>query len=125
MSVHMMFGRFLVMKGMITENDLDEALHVQSELNRSLAEELLEGDYLSLDGFKKAWHYQRENLVTLRDAIIALELMDAGTLEQVEINCSDKYIRLGELFVQKGAISEKDLKVLLREFHERGYEKEI
>jgi len=121
----MMFGRYLIMKGKITETDLEEALQVQSELNRSLAEELLEGDYLSLDGFKKAWQYQRENLITLKDAILALELMDPDELERIEINCSDKYIRLGELFVQKGTISDKELKDLLREFHEKGYEKEL
>lgn len=124
MSVPMMFGRFLVMKGKITERDLEETLQIQSELNRSLAEELLEGDHLSLESFKKAWYYQREHLVTLKEAVIALNLMKEDELEKIEVSCSDRHIRIGELLVQKGILKEQDLKDLLREFRERGYAKE-
>ena len=60
MSVPLMFGRFLVMNGKITDHELTEALNVQSELNMSFAEELLQGGHITMDQFRKAWSYQRK-----------------------------------------------------------------
>ncbi|UCG78896.1 MAG: hypothetical protein JSV21_03445 [Nitrospirota bacterium] len=121
MSVPLMFGRFLIMRDKVTENELTEALKVQSELNRSFAEELLEGGHIDLEQFRQAWTYQREKFVTFKDAVRALELVGPDVIEQIDSECSGRYIKLGELLVQKGSLSAEELEEALKEFQEGNY----
>ncbi len=121
MSVPLMFGRFLIMRDKVTENELTEALKVQSELNRSFAEELLEGGHIDLEQFRQAWAYQREKFVTFKDAVKALELVGPDVIEQIDNECSGRYIKLGELLVQKGSLSAEELEEALKEFQEGNY----
>jgi hypothetical protein len=102
MSVPLMFGRFLVMNGKITDQELTEALNIQSELNMSFAEELLEGEHITMEQFRQAWSYQREKFITFKEAVIELELVEQDVINEIEKSCGGKYIKLGELLVQKG-----------------------
>lgn len=125
MSVPMMFGRYLIMKGKITDQELNEALNVQSELNRSLAEELIERGHITLAGFREAWAYQREKFITFKEAVLELELVGREVIQEVEKACAGRHIKLGELLVQKGALTNDELISSLKEFKEGGYMKDL
>lgn len=121
MSVPLMFGRFLVMNGKITDQELTEALNIQSELNMSFAEELLQGEHITMEQFRKAWAYQREKFITFKEAVIELEMAGKDVISEIEESCADRYIKLGELLVQKGALSAEELKSALTAFQDGGY----
>jgi len=120
MDIPVLFGRFLVREGKISEEDLLEVTRVQSEINRSFAVTALEGDFITLDDFKKAVAYQREKGVKFRDAIKELKIADETTLEKIDKLLQDKSIKLGELLVKRGLITKSDLNELLKNFQEKG-----
>lgn len=120
MDIPMLFGRFLVGEGKISEEDLLDVTRVQYEINRSFAIAALEGDFITLDDFKKAVAYQREKGIKFRDAIKELKIADETTLEKIDKALQDKSIKLGELLVKRGLLTESALNQLLKDFKEKG-----
>lgn len=115
-----LFGRFLVREGKITEKELTDSLRVQAEINRSFAAAAVEGGFITLEDFKKAAAYQREKGIRFRDSLIELKITDVETIEKIDKAFKESAVRLGELLLKRGTITENDLNEALTGFKERG-----
>ncbi len=120
MGIPILFGRFLVREGKISEQDLRQLVQVQSELNSSYALAAIEGEFITIDEFKKTRSFQREKLINFRDALKELQIADDEKLAGIDESISSNNVRIGELLVQKGILSDEELKQVLADFKERG-----
>jgi hypothetical protein len=120
MEIPLLFGRYLVRRGKISEEQLLETTKVQAEINRSFAVAALENEFITLDDFKKAIAYQRQEGIRFREALLQLEIADEETIKRIH-NASDaKSVKLGALLVKKGLMEENDLQATLDEFKAKG-----
>lgn len=115
-----LFGRFLVREGKISEKDLIETIKIQNEINRSFAVVALEKDLITIDDFKKALAYQKQKGIRFRDALLELNVADNKKIEEIESTFNEDTVRLGELLVKRGVISEEELAESLNNFKARG-----
>jgi len=94
MDIPILFGRFLVREGIITDEALTDAVRVQTEINRSFAVALV-SDFISLEDFKKAIEHQREHCVSFRGALQKLEIADKETIGKIDETCNHRRVKLG------------------------------
>ncbi len=118
MSISELFGRYLVRGEKITEEELDEALRVQSEINKSFASKAIEGDFITIDQFKEARLLQRKKGILFRTALLELEYTDEEKLNDIEQAFSHERIKLGDLLVKRNMISKEELASALEKFKE-------
>ncbi len=118
MSIPELFGRYLVRGNKITEEELDEALRVQSEINKSFASKAIEGDFITIDQFKKARLLQRQKGILFSDALLELGYADEETLNAIEQTFSRERVKLGELLAKRKMITDEELTSALRKFKE-------
>lgn len=115
-----LFGRFLVREGKISEKELLETIKVQNEINRSFAVAALEKDLITIDDFKKALAYQKQKGIRFRNALLELNVADNKKIEEIESRFNKDAVRLGELLVKRGVISKDELAEALSNFKARG-----
>ncbi|RJQ18071.1 MAG: hypothetical protein C4560_07785 [Nitrospiraceae bacterium] len=115
-----LFGRFLVREGKISEKELLEVSKIQTEINRSFAVVALEGGFIGPEDFKAAIAYQRQKGIRFRDALTELKIADDETVGKIDKAQKDNAVRLGELLVKRGAITEEGLGDALNDFKEKG-----
>lgn len=120
MEIPLLFGRYLVHSGKISEEQLLEATKVQAEINRSFAVTALEHEFITLDDFKRALARQRQEGIRFREALVQLEIADEEKIEKIDKAINEKSVKLGEVLVKKGLMEENDLKETLAEFKEKG-----
>ena len=118
MDIPILFGRFLVRKGKISNEALNEAIKVQSEINRSFAAVAVEHGLISFDDFKKALGHQRENGLRFRDSLAELKIADEETLSKIDSVFKETTIKLGELLVKREDLVRDDLEEALKDFRE-------
>ena len=102
MEIPLLFGRYLVHSGKITEAQLSETTKVQAEINRSFAVTALEYDFITLDDFKKAVSCQRQEGIRFREALVQLEIADEEKIKRIDKAIDEKSVKLGDLLVKKG-----------------------
>lgn len=116
MDYSMLFGQYLVSEEIITQEDLSTLITIQDEINRSFVISALELEEITPDDLKVAHHYQREKAMTMEEALLALGIIDKERIEMIKAFLDKKRIKIGELLVKKGIISEDELNKLLAEF---------
>lgn len=120
MDIPILFGRYLVRNGKISEEQLSEAIKVQYEINRSFAVTALANEYITLEEFKKALVCQRNEGIRFREALRRLHIASDETIEKTDNALSKKSIKLGELLVLKGLVEQHELNKILADFREKG-----
>ncbi|RJR18177.1 MAG: hypothetical protein C4581_06565 [Nitrospiraceae bacterium] len=120
MDIPILFGRYLVRNGKISEEQLSEAIKVQYEINRSFAVTALENEYITLEEFKKALACQRNEGIRFREALRRLQIASDETIEKIDNALSEKSVKLGELLVLKGLVEQHELNKILADFREKG-----
>ena len=95
MDIPILFGRFLVREGIITDEALTDAVRVQTEINRPFDAVALVSDFISLEDFKKAIEHQREYCVSFRGALQKLEIADKETIGKIDETCNHRRVKLG------------------------------
>jgi len=120
MNIPILFGRFLVREGIITNEVLADAVSIQSEINRSFDTFALVNDFISIDDFKKAIGYQREHCVSFKDALIKLDIADDEKIEKIDETCNSSKVKLGDLLVTRGILKEDELQKALEDFKQKG-----
>jgi hypothetical protein len=118
MEVSILFGRFLVRQGMLTEHDLAEAVNVQSELNHNYPATLLAAGMITLEDFKKCLAHQRAKGLTFRQSLLALNVATGNTIGAMDEAIRNSRIKLGEILVKRGHLKEEDLQAALTKFGE-------
>ncbi len=118
MDIPILFGRFLIKKGKVSKEALDEAIKVQAEINRSFAAVAIEGNFIGIDDFRKALNYQRQKGLRFRESLLELKIADEETLHEIDKSFKSTTIKLGELLVKRGSLLKEDLEAALKEFKE-------
>lgn len=113
--VPLLFGRFLVLGGHISESDIIEALRVQRDLNAMSAFALIERRMLSLEEIGRLWDCQRRELVSFQEAMRRQGLPSGTDHETVVQTLRQQRTPLGEILVEQGKISREALTALLEQ----------
>lgn len=121
MEIPILFGRFLLREYKIPEDALRETINVQSEINWSFSSTALMTGLITVEDFKNALGYQRQRGIRFSDALAELEIADEETIKKIEIAHMERSVKLGELLVRNGILSEEDLKQALIKFKEKDF----
>lgn len=113
--VPLLFGRFLVLGGHLSESDIIEALRVQRDLNAMSAFALIEQRLLSLEEIGRLWDCQRRELVSFQEAMRRQGLPSGTDHQAVAQTLRQQRTPLGEILVGQGKISREALSTLLEQ----------
>jgi hypothetical protein len=118
LDVPVLFGRFLILTGLLTETDIAEAVRVQQDLNAGPLFSLLERGLLSCDEVRRVRAHQRERMITFCEAMSALRILAPTDCAAAMEAAARERIRLGDVLVAQGKITRAALEeALLR--HQR------
>jgi len=109
LDIPILFGRFLVLTGLVKEEDIAEAAAVQRDLNASPLFHLVEQGILSMEEIMRARQYQREQMVTFCQATRALDIMSEEDCAAMLDRTAKQRFQLGDILVKQGKISEAQL----------------
>lgn len=109
LDVPVLFGRFLILSGILTESDVAQATRVQKDLNAHPLLRLIERGDLTIDQLKRARVYQQERMVTLCQALDALGIMGHEECSATLDSVGRENIPLGEVLVRQGRITPEAL----------------
>jgi hypothetical protein len=113
--IPLFFGRFLVHRAYIGENDLNEALAVQAEINGCLPCAALEEGLVSLENFLRCRDYQRSHAVSFENALLNLNLLNQDKIEMLARKLSEQHVQIGELLVKRNKLTRDQLAQALAE----------
>ncbi|MBV5308727.1 hypothetical protein [Chromatium okenii] len=109
LDVPVLFGRFLILNGILMERDIVEAVRVQKDLNASPLFRVVEKGLLSLEDVKRARAYQWEKMTTFCQAIDALKILPFDDCNALLKSANQQHIPLGEILVKQGKITLQEL----------------
>lgn len=119
LDIPVLFGRFLVIKGLLSEADIARASVVQRDLNATAFFVLIEQEILSIDEFSKTRAYQREHMVTFGEALRATGVLtEKDCLAALRLVDSQR-MRLGEVLLQQGKLTREELDDALMRHRDR------
>lgn len=108
-----LFGRFLVLSGLLTDDDIAEASALQKDLDATAFFILIERKILSIEDMTRALAYQRAHLVRFPEALSALKILPPARVAEAMRLAQSNRIRLGEILVMQGKISRQELEAAL------------
>lgn len=113
------FGQFLVEQGLVTDKQHQEVLQVQNK-NRLLGEIALETGYLSAGDIPVIMEFMEKNPeVMFGEAAISLGLFNMNQLRYLLDIRTKRKIRIGDLLLHKGFISEENLRLAVMNFNKK------
>ncbi len=118
MDIPLLFGRYLVKKGLLREDDLETVISVQRELNPTPSVIALEHGLISVEGFRRLREVQRQKGLGSFEAFRETGLLEEGRLEELERLVRACRVRIGEIIVRRGLIGAEALEEALRGFKE-------
>ena len=114
--IPLLFGRFLVKAGWVTDAQVQQAVRLQQELTCSPGiAAVLEG-ILTVDDLRQVLAHQRQTGLLLHDAIRALGLLDTEQLASLDARCRAQHVMLGEALVLQKSLSAAALQEALDSF---------
>lgn len=118
LDVPVLFGRFLVLNGILTEEEICAAARVQKDLNASPLFRLIEQGVLVLEDVWRARSYQWEYMVTFCEAVGALGIMSVEDCKAATEAIRQQNVPLGEVLVKQGRITPEALAEALQRHRE-------
>lgn len=107
--VPLLFGRFLVLGGILGESDIAEAIMVQRDLNATAMFVLVEQGFYSLEEILSVRACQHEAMVGFKEASRRLGLPANADLDEAIELARGQHVRLGEVLVRQGKITREVL----------------
>jgi hypothetical protein len=111
-----LFGRYLVLGGLITEPEMAAAAAAQVELNGSFAVAALEQGALGLEDFLRCREYQRQKGMLFQEAALELGVLTQDAIEQAQQRMQAERMRIGDILVARGALPAEHLRDALRAY---------
>ena len=115
--VPLLFGRFLVKAGWVTEAQMNRAIRLQRQHQLGPGVIALLDGLLSLDDFRRLLAHQRQTGQLFEEAVQELDLLDRTDLAHLESRGKDIHLLLGEALVVQGSMSVDQLQDALDAFH--------
>lgn len=117
-AIQVFFGRFLLKEKLISEEQLDYALQIQEELMIP-AVITMEFGLLNQSQFQTICMHQREFGKTFMDAARDLSLLDEQAENAIYELVDGNSLRVGEILVRQGALTEPVLQTALAQHHRK------
>lgn len=111
-----LFGRYLVLGGLITEPEMAAAVAAQDELNGSFAVAALEQGELSVEDFLRCRENQRQKGMLFWEAALELGVLTEDAIERVQRRMQAERMRIGDVLVARGALPAEHLRDALRAY---------
>ncbi len=111
-----LFGRYLVLGGLITEPEMSAAAAAQDELNGSFAVAALEQGALGLEDFLRCREHQRQKGTLFQEAALELGVLTQDAVEQVQRRMDAERMRIGDILVARSSLPSDHLRDALRAY---------
>ncbi|NJD07624.1 MAG: hypothetical protein FIA97_14170 [Methylococcaceae bacterium] len=118
--IPLLFGRYLVLRGAISEADLAFALDFQKDLLGNLACTALETEMIGLPEWLRCREYQRNHGVVFEQAATALGYVDDRQVAALYRQLDQNRVPVGEVLVKQGKLTAQQLAELLGNFEKNG-----
>ena len=117
----MLFGEFLIMKGVISEAVLAQALEQQKKQALPLGTLALQKGWIDNKSLYRILAEQKKpengSAADIASVAVKLGLLTQSQIDQLGKEKKTSHVLLGEVLVESKTISSKQLLTLLREFH--------
>lgn len=110
------FGQFLVEKGVVSRNDLLQAIELQERKNLKLGEIALELGYVGRADIDRAHHAQLSRDMKLGDLLVEMGCLTLPQLNEVVTRQKNNHLYIGEALVAVNAITADQLREQLEVF---------
>jgi hypothetical protein len=114
--IPLLFGRFLVKAGWVTETQVQRAVQLQKELTLGNGLMAVLAGLLTADDLRRVLLHQQHTGLLFTEAVSQLGLLDEGQLALLEKHQHAYGVRLGEALVLHGSLTPDMLKDALRAF---------
>lgn len=111
-----LIGQFLVRRGKVKHQDIEDALVLQGLLNDSLGAVALAHDWISFQDVAQILEYLDRHSIGFSEAAIKLKILTEKQVQNIKDHYSERRIYIGELLVATGRISRKELEEELEVF---------
>lgn len=113
----MLFGRYLQLKGLISDEDVFNARMMQKNQNRRIGEMAVERGWMSAEDVEKVLVYQEEFGLRFGELAVEMGLLSAAQLDELLGQIENSYVYFGDALVALGVISKSDMIENLKTFH--------
>jgi len=114
--IPLLFGRFLVKMGWVTETQVQRAVQLQKELTLDSGLVAVLQGLLTVDDLRRVLLHQQHTGLLLQETVLQLGLLHEGQLALLEKHQHAYGIRLGEALVLHGSLTPDTLKDALQAF---------
>jgi nucleoid DNA-binding protein len=110
-----LLGQFLIRRGKVKQQDIDEALMLQEVLHDSRAAAALAKEMITFKDVEKILEYMDRNKISFTSAALKLKLLDNHQVEELR-SAGDFQFRLGQLLLATTKLSRDELDEELTHF---------
>ncbi len=114
--IPLLFGRFLVKTGWVSEEQVEQASALQKELTPSLALVAVLENMLTMDDFRRILMHQRRLGLFFQEAVTQLGLLDQARLAVLAERRRSYTLQIGAALVVRGDLTETELQEALSAF---------
>ena len=116
--LRLLFGRFLEKAGLVTADQVREAMRFKTDVCPSLAETAIVEEKLTAEQLREIRQHQRDNAVLFEAAAQALGHLDEEGLTELKQVTKSRSVPIGRALVLKGALTEDQLEEQIEAFHD-------
>ncbi len=123
----MRFGEFLLMRGRVSEDDLDEARHMQLVNNHLIGVLAMDHGLLKLGELEQILHHQAAIAPRPRfgEVAVGLGYLSPQQLEVLVAVQRENRLRIGDVLVLRSTLTEEELLAELRAYRDYMARKEV
>jgi hypothetical protein len=114
--IPVLFGRYLVLSGLVQELELEAAIIAQHELNSSFALAALEQGLLGHADLLRCREHQRGQGLTFEEAVRSLEALAPADIDRIKARMEQGRLRIGDVLLARGALGKEQLGQALRAY---------
>ncbi|HUU27419.1 MAG TPA: HU family DNA-binding protein [archaeon] len=111
-----LFGQFLIRRGRVKQQDIDEALILQEILHDSLGAAALAGDLVTFKDVEKILEYMDKKECSFASAACALKILTREQVEELTESSDNSHFPIGQLLVATTKLRQEELEEELEQF---------
>lgn len=104
-----LFGQFLIRRGKVRQDDIEEALVLQEILHDSLGAAALASDLISFKEVGQILEHMDNSESNFSEAAVELNILTPEQIEDIKVKAGDCQFRLGQLLVATTKLTQQEL----------------